>query len=90
MASPCGSQVQTPDQQPDHTSQSTVSVAALVCSPHVLPSGTSGNTQQHMHIMTQRPCCMPEFACMGGDDTAQIYFMRQVLALLDANPAVER
>jgi len=27
---------------------------------------------------------------MGGDDTAQIYFMRQVLALLDANPAVER
>ena len=31
-----------------------------------------------------------EFACMGGDDTAQIYFMRQVLALLDANPSVER
>ncbi len=31
-----------------------------------------------------------EFACMGGDDTAQIYFMRQVLALMDANPMVER
>ena len=27
---------------------------------------------------------------MGGDDTAQIYFMRQVLALMDANPSVER
>lgn len=32
----------------------------------------------------------PEFACMGGDDTAQIYFMRQVLALMDGNPKVER
>ncbi len=41
--------------------------------------------------MTQHSCRMrAEFACMGGDDTAQIYFMRQVLALLDANPAVER
>ena len=27
---------------------------------------------------------------MGGDDTAQIYFMRQVLALMDGNPKVER
>lgn len=27
---------------------------------------------------------------MGGDSTAQIYFMRQVLALMDANPMVER
>ena len=31
-----------------------------------------------------------EFACMGGDDSAQIYFMRQVLALMDGNPKVER
>jgi len=51
MASPCGLQVQTPDLQPDDIQSSTVSVAALECSAHALLSGTSGNTQQHMHIM---------------------------------------